>query len=292
MAAARSSERTSPAWSGSMTVATSPVLPARAVLPERCRYALCSAGGSTWTTSSTSSTCTPRAATSVATSTRTSPEPKAARLRSRAPWLRLPWRSTAGIPADVSCLARRLAWCLVRMKRMRRPRPEASAWIRSFLASWSATSNTWWVIASTWLVASSTECITSSVRNFDTSLSTPLSSVAEKSRRWPRDGVAFRMRVTVGRKPRSAMWSASSSTVISTRSRCTMPCFMRSSRRPGHATMMSTPACSAVTWRLCATPPKMVVVVRPRAVASGLRVASIWVASSRVGASTRPRGRR
>ena len=52
-------------------------------------------------------------------------------------------------------------------------------------ASASATSNTWWVIASTGLFASSTECITGLCRNFLTSLSTPLSSVAENSSALP-----------------------------------------------------------------------------------------------------------
>ncbi len=103
--------------------------------------------------------------------------------------------------------------------------------------------------------------------------------------------VLSRMRFTPGRKPRSAMWSASSSTVISTSSsvRCRWP--SRSSSRPGHAMTMSTPAFSAVTWRDCATPPKIVVVFRPRACASGAIDSSIWLASSRVGASTRARGR-
>ena len=59
------------------------------------------------------------------------------------------------------------------------------------------------------------------------------------------------------------MWSASSSTVISTASRFTKPCFMRSSRRPGQATTMSTPALSAATWRFWLTPPKIVVMLRP-----------------------------
>ena len=131
--AAASSRRTSATVI--MTVTTSPALPARAVRPERCRYALCSMGGSTWTTSSTLSTCTPRAATSVATSTRTSPAPNAARLRSRATCERLPCRSTDGMPDAVSCLASFLAWCLVRVNRMRRPVPDASFSTRSFLAS-------------------------------------------------------------------------------------------------------------------------------------------------------------
>ncbi len=54
---------------------------------------------------------------------------------------------------------------------------------------------------------------------------------------------------------------------------------------------MSTPACSALTCLFCGTPPKMVVTRRPEASASGCSVAVIWVASSRVGARTRPEGR-
>ncbi len=100
------------------------------------------------------------------------------------------------------------------------------------------------------------------------------------------------MRVTPGRNPpRSAMWSASSITVISTASRVIRRWRIRSSRRPGQATTMSTPACSALTCLFCGTPPKMVVTFRPDASASGCSVAVIWVASSRVGASTRPEGR-
>ncbi len=59
------------------------------------------------------------------------------------------------------------------------------------------------------------------------------------------------------------MWSASSSTVISIASRVTKPCFMRSSRRPGQAMTMSTPALRAATWRCWVTPPKIVVVLSP-----------------------------
>jgi hypothetical protein len=79
----------------------------------------------------------------------------------------------------------------------------------------------------------------------------------------PPAGVAARIRVTPGRKPRSAMWSASSITVIATSSRVIRRCRIRSSRRPGQATTMSTPARSADSWRLCDTPPKIVVTFRP-----------------------------
>ena len=87
------------------------------------------------------------------------------------------------------------------------------------------------------------------------------------------------------------MWSASSSTVTSTASRVSIRCLSRSSRRPGQATRMSTPALRACTWRCCETPPKTVVTVRPVASARGSITAAICVASSRVGASTRASGR-
>ena len=68
-------------------------------------------------------------------------------------------------------------------------------------------------------------------------------------------------------------------------------CFMRSSRRPGHATTMSTPARSACSCGRWLTPPKIVVTLRPVASARGMIVAAICVASSRVGARIRARGR-
>ena len=59
----------------------------------------------------------------------------ASRLRSRAFWLRLPCRSTAGMPGAVSCLASFLAWCLVRVNSTLRPRPEASSRTTSALSA-------------------------------------------------------------------------------------------------------------------------------------------------------------
>ena len=48
---------------------------------------------------------------------------------------------------------------------------------------------------------------------------------------------------------------------------------------------------SAATCGFCGTPPKIVATLRPTARASGARTAWTWLASSRVGTSTRPRGR-
>ena len=139
--------------------------------------------------------------------------------------------------------------------------------------------------------AESTECTAGSLRNRRTSTSTALSRVAENSIRWPSGGVASISRRTTGRNPRSAMWSASSTTLISTSSRWQCPCSMRSASRPGQATTMSTRLRSAVTWGFWPIPPNMVVTVRFMAAASGAMTAWTWLASSRVGTRTRPRGR-
>ena len=87
------------------------------------------------------------------------------------------------------------------------------------------------------------------------------------------------------------MWSASSSTVISIASRKT--CLLRrwSSSRPGQATRMSTPRRRALICGPAPTPPKTVVVLSPAALARGVIAASIWLASSRVGARISARGR-
>ena len=167
-----SKRRVSRRCSGSTRVTTSPALPARAVRPERCTKDFGSAGGSTCTTSSTPPTSMPRAATSVATMTRTSPESNAARLRSRWFWFRLPCSSAAGMPFCVRFLASFLAWNLVRVNRMRRPLPEASVRTSSCLSP-RVVSNTWWVIRSGSVVAESTSCTLGSCRKVFTTSSTP-----------------------------------------------------------------------------------------------------------------------
>ncbi len=88
------------------------------------------------------------------------------------------------------------------------------------------------------------------------------------------------------------MWSASSSTVISTASSEACPLRRWSSSRPGQATSTSTPAARPRTCGAAPTPPKTTSVRRPSAAASGAIAASIWLASSRVGARISARGRR
>ena len=63
------------------------------------------------------------------------------------------------------------------------------------------------------------------------------------------------------------------------------------SQPPGQATTMSTRLCRAATCAFCPVPPKIVATVRSITRASGTSTAWTWLASSRVGTSTRPRGR-
>ena len=190
-------------------------------------------------------------------------------LRVRAPWLRLPCSSTVGTPLRLSWRASALAPCLVRVKTRVRP----GALVRSTSTGTRCsrdTCSTWWSISVTGDCAESASWVTGCWRNCLTRTLTPLSRVAEKSSRWPCFGVAARSRRTAGRKPRSAMWSASSSTVTSTAPRSQWPCWMRSSSRPGQATTMSTPRRSPCTCGCWPTPPKTVRVVSPAVAASGI----------------------
>ena len=73
-----------------------------------------------------------------------------------------------------------------------------------------------------------------------------------RGRAWPRTAASgrrpavwFRMSCTGSRKPSSAMWSASSSTVMITFERLSLPWLTRSCTRPGVPMTMSTPRCRA-----------------------------------------------
>src|SRR5660397_11530 len=77
-----------------------------------------------------------------------------------------------------------------------------------------------------------------------TRVSTTPSRVAENSSRCASGDVLSRISVISSAKPISAMWSASSSTVIRTWLRSALPRRMRSLRRPGVATSTCTPRSS------------------------------------------------
>ena len=82
--------------------------------------------------------------------------------------------------------------------------------------------------------------------------------VAENSSVWRFAGSVARM------KPMSSMRSASSRTSTSTAPSLACPCPMRSSKRPGVATRMSTPRASAETCGPWPTPPKITARDMPR----------------------------
>ncbi|SKF62253.1 Uncharacterised protein [Mycobacteroides abscessus subsp. abscessus] len=189
----------------------------------------------------------PRAATSVATSTGRVPSLKAASIRARAPWVRPPCRDPAITPASRNWAATRSVPNWVRAKMTVRPSRLAMRAVTSTL-SWGFTRKTSWRMVVTLALPESTSCRAGSFMYFLTSRSTAPSRVAEKSSFWPPSETASSSVVTAGMKPRSAMWSASSSTVICTLDRSAAPCSSRSIRRPGVATTMSTPLSKALVW--------------------------------------------
>ncbi len=116
--------------------------------------------------------------------------------------------------------------------------------------------------------------------------------VALNSSVWRLSGSAFRMRRMSGRKPRSSIRSASSSTSTSRLPNLALPWLMWSSSRPGVATTISVPPLRAAACGFWPTPPKMLVTRSGVFLISSSATSSIWAASSRVGASTRARLRR
>ncbi len=232
----------------------------------------------------------PRAATSVATSTETSPSANLARV-----WVRCGCdfplcRAPARTPAARRCRVKRSTPALVSRNISTRPsRAAISVAVAYLSAGW--TTSTWCSIAVTEADAGSTDASTGSWRRSRTSWSTSWSRVAENSSRCPSEGTWSRMPETWGRNPMSHIWSASSSTVIRTWSSRQSRRATRSARRPGVATTTSAPSRSAWACRLTDSPPTTVVRRRSSARAYGVSASLTCWASSRVDTRTRASGR-
>ncbi len=230
---------------------------------------------------STPSTWMPRAATSVHTSASRRPFLNRSRTFERSCCDMPPCRPSALTPASRSSSAMRSTASWVRTKTMVRPGRPATAAVMVALSR-GPMSSRWWVMVVTAPADGSTECSTGSDRYFLTRTSISSSSVAENSMRWP-SGSWSNSSSTSGRKPMSAIWSASSRTATSTESREHSPRRMRSRRRPGVATSMSTPARSASIWRENAVPPHTTFISMPTASPKVWSESATWIASSRVG---------
>ena len=116
------------------------------------------------------------------------------------------------------------------------------------------------------------------------------SRVAEKHIVCRSRGSAVTMRSIAGRKPMSSIRSASSRTSILMLSNVNAPRARRSSSRPGVATS-SCDAAAALACLTTPTPPYTAVIRSARACAIPRMSSTIWLASSRVGASTSAAGR-
>src|SRR6185369_9934962 len=204
----------------------------------------------------------PRAAMSVATRARMSPLLKPDSAWVRAVWLLLPCSAIALMPFLQRNSATLLAPNLVRVN--------TSTWLQ--LCSWMMWASSCFFLARltgcviwvmlctvvlrgvTWIL-----CGLRSSRSARSRISSL--KVAENSRLCLSLGTSARIFFTSGRNPMSSMRSASSSTRICTVSRCRNPWPMRSSRRPGVATRMSTPPLSLAICGFMPTPPNTTVEV-------------------------------
>ena len=232
----------------------------------------------------------PRAAMSVATSTRYVPSlnPLSAAVR----WAceRLPWMRSALTPFFTRYSARRLARCLVRVKTSASfMSPRCSSARKS--ADFSS-----WCTGYTACVMPTAGCERRS-RLIEAGFlsisraSAPMGPgmVALKNSVCLRGGRCLRMRLMSGRNPMSSIRSASSSTRYS---RCASLAYgwrKWSSSRPGVATMTSTPVRNACSCGPMPMPPNTAAAVMGVCTATSLRSSTIWAASSRVGVITSAR---
>ncbi len=119
-----------------------------------------------------------------------------------------------------------------------------------------------------------------------------LSRVAENSIRWPSGSTCLSSATTCGMKPMSAIWSASSRTVMATSSRRQSPRSMRSLVGRGVATRISAPRRRVADCLVIDMPPTTVASRRFTAVAYGVSASVTCWASSRVGTRTMASGAR
>ena len=198
----------------------------------------------------------PRAARSVATSTRRAPLLNSERALVRAPWLLLPWMAAAAMPSFSRRSAIRFAPCLVRentstcCQSLARIRWLSRSPLRSMSQGCSRCS-TVGAARFSGVACSCTGCCNSPVA----SLLISVEKVAENSRFCRLGGIKARILWISRMKPISSMRSASSSTRISTRSSRRARCCCRSISLPGVATRMSVPRCRRIIWGLIFTPP-------------------------------------
>mmetsp|Transcript_17647 Transcript_17647/g.43608 ORF Transcript_17647/g.43608 Transcript_17647/m.43608 type:complete len:334 (-) Transcript_17647:392-1393(-) len=235
----------------------------------------------------------PRAATSVATSTLKRPWRKRCSVRSRCACAMSPCSTSVDMrrpSAAVTSSASRLVW-----QKQIALLPLANTVTRSarmvlrlagehaqLMTSMSGLSFCW--------LSPTRSMFTCSRRYFCVRRSTQLGMVAENRNVWRCSGISCMMRSTSSSNPTASIWSASSRMQYSIWSSCRLPRLMRSMRRPGVPTTMSTPRRRSRSWLAMAAPPYTHSVLRLGEVAC--ISFSTCMASSRVGASTMQRGRR
>ena len=199
------------------------------------------------------STWMPRAATSVATSTWTRPSLKSAIARVRAPWVMPPCSGTAAYAAGGELLGDAVGAELGADEHDGAALAVRRSRLNMCVLVLAVTMNRWCSMVSTGQVAGSSSWRTGSCMWWRTSSSTSPSRVAENSSLCAVLGHRSSSARTSGRKPMSAIWSASSSTATSRSSRMHAPWLDQVGSRPGrgdeHVDAALAGRRSACPWR-------------------------------------------
>mmetsp|Transcript_6236 Transcript_6236/g.17431 ORF Transcript_6236/g.17431 Transcript_6236/m.17431 type:complete len:337 (+) Transcript_6236:385-1395(+) len=260
------------AWANSPTLQSMtlvPERPARPVRPERCTKVSVSSGSVWWMTSCTCETSRPRAATSVATSTRQLPLRKAFMASSRSFWPMSPFSAAAPKARSKGDRAMLLLSRLVLVKMMQVDGPpSASASLDMCSASTAARASSRFrsvTMVATWRMvlgrreefSPTMSMLSGASRKLPALLSTQAGFVADHMlvQRSSFSGSSPKMCSTSSAKPMRSISSASSSTAKRTLCRSRMPSSMRSMQRPGVATTTSTPRRSSPICGPRAAPP-------------------------------------
>ena len=244
----------------------------------------------------------PRAATSEAIRSFSSPSRKACRIFIRSFWSRSPCSAAASKPCFFSDLAS-TSTSILRLQKMM---PLVSASPSETISRRSTSRFSEAPVSLRRGVCLTTACriVSEVVAWRATSTRTGLcrnssvirvisgAMVAEKNNVCRVKGTSLKMRSMSGMKPMSSIRSASSTTMMLTPVSISLPRSKWSSSRPGVAISTSTPRSISLSWSLKLTPPMSSAMESLTFFAYFSKFSATWAASSRVGQSTRLRGMR
>ena len=205
----------------------------------------------------------PRAAKSVATTTRIRDALKSSKTWVRLPWLSWPCKGSASIPALRSLSATISAEYFVATNTKARLQPECCNKCRkSWVRTRGSTAIARWVMSGAEPAWGNTLMRNGVCNRLCARALTAGAKVAEKNRFWRLEGSNATTRCSSSLKPASSMRSASSNTRVRTAPKAKALWSTKSNSLPGVATTISVPRRKPIICGLIDTPPNTTVILR------------------------------